>query len=161
MTSLRQDWRTPRALYQALDAEFRFTFDPCPPNPQFDGLSVEWGERTFVNPPFKGIEKWIAKGYAEAQKARTVVFLIPARTCTAWWHDFVMAASEIRFIRGRIKYEGAKFNAPFPSCVVVFSGDRKLEGAAAVANASGTASDHGITGTLEETPSLSRKQKEI
>jgi hypothetical protein len=122
MTSLRQDWRTPQALYATLDGEFRFTFDPCPPLATFDGLAVAWGASTFVNPPFKGIAKWIEKGYAEAQKGRTVVFLIPSRTCTAWWHDYCLKADEIRFIRGRIKYEGAKFNAPFPSCVVVFYG---------------------------------------
>jgi len=122
MTSVSQTWRTPEAFYKCLDAEFRFDFDPCPDNPKFDGLSCDWGGHNFVNPPFKTIAKWIKKGYEEFQKGKTVVFFIPSRTCTAWWHDFVMKASEIRFIRGRIKYEGAKFNAPFPSCIVIFRG---------------------------------------
>ncbi|TXH52328.1 MAG: adenine methyltransferase [Desulfurellales bacterium] len=120
MTSLRQTWRTPKAFYQALDSEFCFDFDPCPPNPTFDGLSVEWGVSTYVNPPFKGIEKWVAKGLAEAQKGKTVVFLIPSRTDTRYWHDYCMKASEIRFIKGRLHYDDSKNPAPFPSCVVVF-----------------------------------------
>ena len=122
MTSLRQDWRTPRALYQGLDAEFRFDFDPCPPNPQFDGLTVEWGQRTYVNPPFKGIAKWIEKGWREWKAGKTVVFLIPARTDTRYWHSYCMEASEIRFIKGRIHYDDAPTPAPFPSCIVIFLG---------------------------------------
>ena len=130
MTSLRQDWRTPKAFYQALHAEFQFDFDPCPPNANFDGLSVSWGVCNYVNPPFKGIEKWIAKGAIENLLGKTVVFLIPARTCTAWWHDYVLKADEIRFIRGRLRYEGAKFNAPFPSCVVIFKAPSLSRGGA-------------------------------
>jgi hypothetical protein len=51
-SSLRGDWRTPKALYAELDREFHFDYDPCPPNPEFDGLSVEWLERNYVNPPY-------------------------------------------------------------------------------------------------------------
>lgn len=120
MTSLSQEWRTPRALYQTLDAEFNFDFDPCPSKSRFNGLLRPWRRVNFVNPPFKGIAEWIEKGYREWRKGKTVVFLIPSRTCTAWWHDYVLKATEIRFIRGRIKYEGARYNAPFPSCVVIF-----------------------------------------
>jgi len=120
MTSLRQDWRTPRAFYQALNAEFGFDFDPCPPGPQFDGLTCTWGKVNFINPPFKGIEKWVAKAYDEAQHGAVSVLLIPSRTDTRWWHDYVMKASEIRFIKGRLKYDDMKSPAPFPSCVVVF-----------------------------------------
>lgn len=122
MTSIRQDWRTPKAFYQALNAEFSFDFDPCPPQSEFDGLSVEWGERNFINPPFKGIAKWIAKGWAEAMKGKLAVFLIPARTDTRYWHDYCMKAAEIRFIKGRLHYDDSKAPAPFPSCVVVFRG---------------------------------------
>lgn len=50
-TSHRSDWRTPRALYQGLDAEFHFDYDPCPPTPTFDGLATNWGEVNFCNPP--------------------------------------------------------------------------------------------------------------
>lgn len=125
MTSLSQNWKTPRAAYQMLDAEFNFDFDPCPPNAHFDGLAGSWKQSNYVNPPFKDIAKWVRKGFEQWELGKTVVFLIPARTCTAWWHDYVMKASEIRFIRRRLKYEGAKFNAPFPSCVVIFNGETK------------------------------------
>jgi len=120
-TSLRGDWKTPRALYQALDAEFRFDFDPCPANPKIDDLKTEWGNINFVNPPYgKEITKWIEKGYQESLKAKTVVFLLPSRTNTRWWHAFVMKADEIRFIRGRLKFDDQKNSAPFPSAIVVF-----------------------------------------
>lgn len=122
MSSIRQDWRTPRAFYQSLHAEFKFDFDPCPTSPEFDGLKIDWKNRNYINPPFKDIKKWVHKAYLESQKGKMCVLLIPSRTDTYWWHEYVMKANEIRFIQGRIKYEGAKFNAPFPSCVVVFKG---------------------------------------
>ena len=78
------------------------------------------GGRTFVNPPYSQIETWIKKGYEESQQDKLVVFLIPSRTDTRWWHEYVMKAAEIRFIKGRLKFEGGKHNAPFPSCVVIF-----------------------------------------
>ena len=101
-TSLRADWKTPRALYQALDAEFRFDYDPCPAQPRFNGLESEWGNVNFVNPPYgREIMKWIQKGYEQALNGKTVVFLVPSRTDTGWWHDYIMKADEIRFIKGR------------------------------------------------------------
>ena len=121
LSSTRLDWRTPKATYDELNKEFQFDFDPCPTDPSFDGLTISWGQRNFVNPPYgREIPKWIAKGFDEASKGKLVVFLIPSRTDTAWWHDYVMKADEIRFIRGRLKFEGAQHNAPFPSCIVVF-----------------------------------------
>jgi hypothetical protein len=124
-TSLNQNWKTPQAFYQALDAEFNFDFDPCPPSPKFDGLSVEWGMVNFVNPPYKNNKNWIKKGYEEFKKGKTVVFLIPARTDTKYWHEYCMKATEIRFIKGRLKFDGHRNNAPFPSCLVIF---KKLKG---------------------------------
>ena len=120
-TSLRVDWKTPRALYQALDAEFHFDYDPCPTKPKIDGLHSEWGKVNFVNPPYgKEIKDWIQKGYQENLKRKTVVFLLPSRTDTRWWHDFVMKATEIRFIRGRLRFDDQKNPAPFPSAIAVF-----------------------------------------
>lgn len=122
-SSQRLDWQTPDEVYKKLDDEFNFDFDPCPPNPQFDGLSISWGNSNFVNPPYgKGIYKWIEKGYNEAQEEKTVVFLIPSRTDTMWWHDYCMKADEIRFIKGRLRFKGAVHNAPFPSALVIFKG---------------------------------------
>lgn len=65
LTSNRQNWKTPKAFYIALDAEFGFDFDPCPPNPKYDGLSVDWGLVNFCNPPYRDLGKWIRKGFEE------------------------------------------------------------------------------------------------
>lgn len=123
--SQTNDWSTPVAVYDDLNAEFDFDFDPCPlrdlnESLVSDGLMADWGERTFCNPPYSDIAKWVAKGHAEWRKGKTVVFLIPSRTDTRWWHDYCMEATEIRFIKGRLKFGNAKTSAPFPSCVVVF-----------------------------------------
>lgn len=122
-SSLRGDWTTPPELYAELDKEFKFDFDPCPSNPTFDGLSIDWGGVNFVNPPYgKVITQWIKKGYEEHLKGKTVVFLIPSRTDTRWWHTYIMKSKDIRFIKGRLKFGGSKNSAPFPSAVVIFKG---------------------------------------
>lgn len=73
-----------------------------------------------MNPPYgRETGKWVEKAFLEAQTGAVVVCLLPARTDTAWWHDFVMRAAEIRFVRGRLRFGGAANGAPFPSCVVV------------------------------------------
>jgi len=124
-SSLRLDWKTPEALYNKLDEEFSFDFDPCPSDPTFDGLKVEWGYRNFVNPPYgREIGKWMRKAYEEWKKGKLVVMLIPSRTDTQWWHEYVMKATEIRFVRGRLKFDGHKNSAPFPSAIVVFDDAR-------------------------------------
>ena len=120
-TSLRGDWKTPRAVYQALDAEFHFDYDPCPVKTKINGLESEWGNVNFVNPPYgKQITKWIQKGYQENLRGKTVVFLIPSRTDTIWWHSYIMKADEIRFIRGRLKFNDQKGSAPFPNAIAIF-----------------------------------------
>lgn len=130
-SSASDRWATPPDVYEALDKEFEFDFDPCPLDGEVDGLSPlfsEWkGKRVFCNPPFKrvycnppygpGIGKWLMRGL----EADVAVFLIPARTDTRWFHEIVLPnAREIRFIKGRLKFGGATFNAPFPSMIVVF-----------------------------------------
>jgi len=120
-SSMRINQQTPREVYQILDAEFRFDFDPCPKYPKFNGLQTGWGQSSFVNPPYgREIGKWLKKGYEEFLKGKTVVFLIPSRTDTRWWHDYCMKATEIRYIEGRLKFGGAKYNASFPSAIVIF-----------------------------------------
>ena len=123
-SSASDNWATPKEVYEALDAEFHFDFDPCPlnPNPQVDGLLAEWGKSNFVNPPYSNLADWIAKSYREWQKGKTVVLLIPSRTDTKAWHDYCMRASEIRFVRGRLKFGDSKNAAPFPSAIVIFRG---------------------------------------
>ena len=80
------------------------------------------GERVFCNPPYgKEIAKWVQKSVEESRKKNTlVVMLIPARTDTKYFHDFIYGKAEIRFIRGRLKFGNAKTAAPFPSMVVIF-----------------------------------------
>ena len=119
-------WSTPKELYDALNEEFHFNDDPCPiniPDPFYtdDGLARPWGDRVFINPPYgKAISKWLHRAYTEGRNGKVVVCLIPSRTDTRWWHDYVMKASEIRFIRGRLKFGDSKNSAPFPSVIVIF-----------------------------------------
>ena len=79
------------------------------------------GGATFCNPPYSEISVWVQKAVNEAKKGKTVVLLIPSRTDTKWWHEYIMKAQEIRFIKGRLKFGGSKNSAPFPSAVVVFN----------------------------------------
>lgn len=120
-SSERLDWKTPKVVYQILDAEFRFDFDPCPVNPKFDGLACDWGGSSYCNPPYgRDLGRWIEKGFAEFKKGKTVVFLIPSRTDTKWWHEYCMKATEIRFIKGRLRFDDQKNSAPFPSAIIIF-----------------------------------------
>jgi len=126
MTSLSPHWETPGYLYAQLDREFNFNFDPCPLHSKVNGLTIPWGLSNFINPPYgREIGKWIAKAYSEAQGGALCVLLIPSRTDTKWWHDYIMKADEIRFIKGRLKFGDSKNSAPFPSCVVIFKGVNK------------------------------------
>lgn len=118
-SSASDEWKTPTAIYEGLDAEFNFDFDPCPMGGVFDGLYVSWGKRNFCNPPYSQIKEWVKKAFEESQLGKTVVLLIPSRTDTRWWHQYCMKG-EIRFIQGRLKFGDAKWNAPFPSAIVIF-----------------------------------------
>jgi site-specific DNA-methyltransferase (adenine-specific) len=127
-------WSTPQDFFDKLNWRFGpFDLDPCasPYNTKCanfyteieNGLSKDWGGHTvFVNPPYgRGIDKWIKKGYEESLKDKTkVVMLVPARTDTKYWHEYVMKAAEIHFIKGRLKFGDATNCAPFPSAVIVF-----------------------------------------
>lgn len=119
-SSQRDNWKTPKAFYQALNSEFNFDYDPCPTNPTFDGLATEWGKSNFCNPPYSQIAVWVKKAYEEHLKGKLVVLLIPSRTDTRWWHDYCMKATEIRFIKGRLKFDEYRYNAPFPSCLIIY-----------------------------------------
>ena len=119
-SSANDNWSTPKEVYDALDKEFRFTDDPAPLHGA-GGLDRGWGTCSFVNPPYSKIKDWVKYGYEQAVGGgKTVVMLIPSRTDTRWWHDYVMKAKEIRFIKGRLKFGGSKNSAPFPSAIVVF-----------------------------------------
>lgn len=124
-SSASDGWSTPSDVYAALDAEFGFLDDPCPLGGTEDGLAREWRSPCFVNPPYSDIAAWMKKAADEAATGKTVVLLVPSRTDTRWWHSWAMPASEIRFIRGRLKFGGSKNSAPFPSAVVVWRGSNQ------------------------------------
>jgi hypothetical protein len=116
------EWPTPKAVYDALNAEFSFDFDPCPIDGVTDGLSplfTPWdGRRVFCNPPYgRGIDKWLER----APEALLAVYLLPARPDTRWFHQLILPrAAEIRFIKGRLKFGDATNAAPFPSMIVIY-----------------------------------------
>ena len=133
-TSNKDSWETPQWLFDQLDEEFGFTLDVCafPENakcseyytPEQDGLIQDWEGVCWMNPPYgRKIGDWVRKAYESSQRGATVVCLLPARTDTAWWHDYCVKW-EIRFLRGRLKFGGAKWNAPFPSAIVIFTESR-------------------------------------
>jgi site-specific DNA-methyltransferase (adenine-specific) len=129
-TSKTDLWATPLDFYETLSKEFNFTLDPCANEENHkcqkyftkeqDGLSQNWdNEIVFMNPPYgKEISKWVKK--ASEAKGGVVVCLLPARTDTRYFHDYIYNKSEIRFIRGRLKFGGSKNSAPFPSMVVIY-----------------------------------------
>lgn len=125
-------WETPQPLFDELDREFHFTLDACAVlenakcqhyfTPEVDGLKQDWSREkaVYMNPPYgRVIGKWVKKA---AESATTVVCLLPARTDTTWFHDYIYGKAEIRFLRGRLKFGQAKNGAPFPSMVVIFKG---------------------------------------
>lgn len=118
-SSMSPHWATPNAVYEALDAEFHFDFDPCPLGVD-DVLLTSWiGKRVFCNPPYN---REITKFLEHAEESDVAVFLLPARTDTKWFHDFCLPnAKEIRFIKGRLKFGEATNSAPFPSMLVIFA----------------------------------------
>ena len=129
-----ETWSIPQDFFNSLNNEFKFTLDPCCSvetakcskfyTEKEDGLIQDWqGETVFCNPPYgKKIKDWVKKCYFESKKPlTTVVMLIPARTDTSYFHDFIYNKSEIRFIRGRLKFGDSKNGAPFPSMVVIFA----------------------------------------
>jgi len=143
-SSKKMDWGTPQDFFDKLDAEFGFQVDVCATHEnakcdnfiQSDSLEIPWHSEPFfgqmqhvfwMNPPYgREIGKWMKKAYEESQHGCTVVCLVPSRTDTAWWHDYAMKADEIRYIRGRLKFQGAENSAPFPSAVVIFSPPNNL-----------------------------------
>ena len=129
-------WETPPSLFNILDMEFNFTLDPCCTKQtakckkfftkEEDGLIQDWSKDiVFVNPPYgREIGKWVEKSYNEAKKGAKVVMLIPSRTDTKWFHDFIYNKAEIRFLKGRIRFLQNKKElnaAPFPTMLIIFN----------------------------------------
>ena len=155
-SSATDEWATPLAFFRALDAEFGFTLDPCSTHENAkcarhftrddDGLAQPWEGVVFMNPPYgEVIGDWMRKAWEESQGGATVVCLVPARTDTAWWHDYAMRG-EVRFLRGRLKFGNAENSAPFPSALVIFAASEARPSPARPTHADPpTADAHSIT----------------
>ena len=139
LSSKKMDYCTPQRFLDALNQEFHFALDAAATaksakcqnffTPETDGLKQSWslGGAVFCNPPYgRETGKWVRKAYEESQHGTTVVLLIPARTDTIYFHDYIYGKAEIRFIRGRLHFtdeDGNEYDpAPFPSMVVIYNG---------------------------------------
>ncbi len=132
-------WATPQDFFDALDAEFHFTLDACAVKenakceayytPEQDGLDQPWTGRVWCNPPYgRNVGQWVKKAHDTASGGGGfVVMLLPARTDTRWFHDYIYGKTEVRFIKGRLKFGSCQNAAPFPSMVVIFGGEHKNE----------------------------------
>lgn len=123
-------WSTPQDLFDRLHARWHFVRDVCANKDNTkcyeyfseaeNGLVQEWTGVCWMNPPYgRTIGRWMKKAYESAQSGATVVCLVPARTDTAWWHDYAIKG-QVEFLRGRLKFGGHKNSAPFPSAIVIF-----------------------------------------
>jgi phage N-6-adenine-methyltransferase len=145
-TSASEQWPTPRAFFAKLDRRYHFSLDPCATAenatcPVFftkedDGLKQDWGNhRVFCNPPYgRAIGAWVRKCFEASQGGALVVLLVPARTCTRWFHDWVQDKAEVTFIRGRLRFGEADAGAPFPSMLATYTPDRPARSCAACGN---------------------------
>ncbi len=131
LTSNTDEWPTPQWLFDELDKEFDFNLDVCSTDQNAkcdrhftktdDGLNKKWDGFCWMNPPYgREISKWVKKAKESAEEGAVVVCLLPARTDTRWFHDFIYNKAEIRFLKGRLKFGDSKNSAPFPSMIVVF-----------------------------------------
>lgn len=135
-SSASGDWSTPQDFFDKLNEEFHFTLDPCADHlnhkcekyytEEQDGLKQDWsGEVVFCNPPYgREVAKWVRKCFNEVYrgKCKCAVMALPARTDVRWFHEYIYNKSEIRFVKGRLKFGGQTQPAPFPSMVVIFRG---------------------------------------
>lgn len=143
-SSKSAEWTTPQDLFDGLDAEFHFGLDAaadgtnakckCYFTERDDALREDchwlgWPGAVWLNPPYgRGLNRWVAKAAATAKAGTTVVMLIPARPDTRYWAEHIWdhkhhrphPGVEVRFLRGRLCFGGAKSGAPFPSAVVIF-----------------------------------------
>ena len=130
-TSDSTEWETPQALFDELNKEFHFNLDPCATKQNAkckkfytkkdDGLVQDWkGKRVFCNPPYGKYTTplWIKK--CATSGAAVCVALIPSRTDTRWFHEYIYGKAEIRFVKGRLHFSNSKDAATFPSMIVIW-----------------------------------------
>ena len=145
LKSQSMNWCTPQDFFDKLDEEFHFALDAAATDksakckkyftPKTDGLTSSWnsGGAVFCNPPYgRFIGRWVKKAYEESLNGTTIVLLIPARTDTSYFHEYIYGKAEIRFVRGRLRFtdedgnpcvnaNGIPMSAPFPSMVVIYN----------------------------------------
>lgn len=133
-SSKKMDWETPWELFQTWNLSHGpIGLDVCATvenrkcaryfSPSINGLFQPWEGVCWMNPPYgREIGRWIAKAVQEVVtgNAKRVICLLPARTDTSWWHELVLRYGDVHFLRGRVRFEGAKHHAPFPSAIVIF-----------------------------------------
>jgi phage N-6-adenine-methyltransferase len=145
-SSKKEDWGTPQSLFDQLHQEFRFGFDLAASegnkkcqyyfSEQDDALKQDWTQTymnhgtLFCNPPYgRGLEKWLEKAFdAFVHDDVVSVWLLPARTDTKWFHKYCVGNATVRFLKGRLTFEGAPAPAPFPSMVVVYQPPKMVAG---------------------------------
>lgn len=132
MSSVRDDWETPADLFLTLNRRWGFEIDAAASEAnakakifftkEQDGLTRDWSGITWVNPPYgRVVGQWVKKGLIESSRwGVPVVMLLAARTDTLYFHNYIMKAAEIFFIKGRLRFVGSLYPAPFPSMIVVF-----------------------------------------
>jgi site-specific DNA-methyltransferase (adenine-specific) len=132
LQSIKQDYGTPRAVFDEYDREFGFTLDVCAHagnhkcaryyTPEMDGLTQDWGRHIcWMNPPFNQIRRWLRKAYLSSQLGATVVCLVPARTGAQWWQTWVVhTRADVRYRTGRIRFDGSPHHATFDVAIVVY-----------------------------------------
>ena len=147
LSSAKQDWRTPRDLFLAIERLWPTPFDldaaadadnhlcvrwlgPGSPEGE-DALVVPWrANRVWLNPPYgRALPQFVGAACSEVRQghAGEVWLLVPARTDTRWWQQAIRQASHVWFLAGRVKFEtatGASAQAPFPSAVIRLVRDR-------------------------------------
>lgn len=133
VSSKTNEWETPQNLFDKLNAEFHFTLDVAATKEnakcekfftiENNGLKQKWGGHIcWMNPPYGGqTGEWIKKAWEESKNNATIVCLIVSSTDRSYWHEYIFPyATEIRFVRGRLKFGIAKSTAPFASAIVIF-----------------------------------------
>jgi len=105
------DWATPQYIYDYIEKEIfkgKPYFDPCPLHCEFDGLSINWEKRNYINPPYtrKLKEAFIMKAIEESKKGKLCVMLLPVSTDTKIFHNAIVKYGQVRLLKGRVKFKG-------------------------------------------------------
>jgi len=121
-----QQAQTPPEVWEVLEQEFGKMYDPCPPNYSVNGLVSEWQSVNYVNPPYNECGTWMEKVVIEYQKGKKCICLIPARSHTNWFHQWVIPyVTELRFVQNGVRFVGYKRKSPFSICIAIYDPAKK------------------------------------